>query len=186
MASNQITSSLRHSAGRGAFCHERVQARSLFITIILIVSAAYALSSCTSISLSKPTSPDFGTIILLSVDPNGTPVDNGAATVQVIRIQTFDGAQHLDIPSENPHMKAFYLQPGKYTLKLDCRRNWPLPDNGATARLPYGLGLDDASETFQISVERGQRYLLDCIPSFYSLELPTHASHIHDEVSRAG
>lgn len=134
------------------------------ILCLLAIGMVCVLGGCTSISLSKPVSSDFAAINVLTVGPNGGPDDNGAPTVQVISIHTPDGSQHLEIPGEKPHIKVFYLRPGKYTLKLDCLRNWPLPDNATTTRLPFGLGLDDASETFQVSVESGQRYLLDCIP----------------------
>jgi hypothetical protein len=133
------------------------------------LSAIYFLglafvTGCSSIMLDNPHAVGFGGVsIEVGNDHNGGPL--GKATVKILEIQTASGTEARDFPSDKPGIKNLYLKAGRYKVRGICERNWPNPPkDGSTYRLPYGLGTDDASETFTISIETDKNYLLDCVP----------------------
>lgn len=118
------------------------------------------LSGCTAIALENPHAPNFVTVLIA---PDHQRQDNPA--IQVVNIKTASGFQSVDFPWDKTNISAFYVKPGKYVVRAVCKRNWPSPPtDNKTYRLPYGLGTDDSSETFTMTVGSGNRYWLDCIP----------------------
>ncbi|MGH7238882.1 MAG: hypothetical protein ACREHG_02330 [Candidatus Saccharimonadales bacterium] len=126
--------------------------------VLLIICGLIA--GCSSILLDNPHSPDFATV--------NVAVDFGhkeKPLIQIISIKTINGTQDTTFTGNKPYVKILYLRQGKYTVKADCQQNWPnAPQNGSTYRLPYGIGTDDSSEVFTISVKAGMEYWLSCLP----------------------
>ena len=131
---------------------------------LLAVAFAALLSACAQITASRPLQFGYATL-------NIRTDSDDAPAVQIIEARSADGSAEVNFPGEQPPIKHLYLRTGNYELKVDCKRNWLHPPaDGTTYRLPYGLGLDDASEKITVSVHAGKEYFLDCKPGLTKSE----------------
>ena len=138
---------------------------------MLILSASCA--GCSPFAFKDPHSGSFSEVTIAIGD--GT---NGSAQGEyALEVKEFTTPFTALVLADATLYRDIYLKAGSYRVDATCRRDWATPDNGQTTRLPYGLGTDDRSEHFDITIEPHKKYVLDCTPgmdksTFFLREIP--------------
>lgn len=132
-----------------------------------IIGLFLSISGCASpILLDDPDSSDYARVsVIIGDGSNGT--DQYLPVVGVVNVVQA-GSYHKS--HFNPiYISSLYLQTGSYQITANCRRDRDISQG-------YG-----PNKTFEIKVQGGKHYILDCTsgadePDFKLVEAPGHIS----------